>query len=102
MTSWWRGECNQARFFLLSSDYCLLDLFVIIAKVDIVLMKPVAFFLLVILNLSLPMHIHAYILNSIDAVDEEQHMVYFSGNSPTALNERHAYVASYQPTATTR
>ena len=39
---------------------------------------------------------------SIDAVDEEQHMVYFSGNSPTALNERHAYVASYQPSATTR
>ena len=40
--------------------------------------------------------------NSIDAVDEEHHMVYFSGNAPTALNERHAYVASYQPTATAR
>ena len=39
---------------------------------------------------------------SIDAVDEEQHMVYFSGNSPTALNERHAYVASYEPSATAR
>ncbi len=42
------------------------------------------------------------LFNSIDAVDEEHHMVYFSGNAPTALNERHAYVASYQPTATAR
>jgi hypothetical protein len=55
-----------------------------------------------LLLVPLPLLLTTLTSSSIDAVDEVNHLVYFSGNTPTALTERHAYVASYLPDKTAR